>query len=102
MDIRHAVGVKEGIDAETLAAVRCWRASARFTARERAAMDLCEALVRDDQDVSDACFARVREHFSEADTVELVFVIGYQIFASKFAKAFQLAPQGFAPEAASR
>jgi len=28
--------------------------------------------------------------------VELVFVIGYQIFASKFAKAFQLAPQGFA------
>ena len=97
MDIRHAVGVKEEIDAETLAAVACWRASDRFSARERAAMELCEALVRDDVEVSDACFARVREHFSEADTVELVFVIGYQIFASKFAKAFDLAPQGFSP-----
>ena len=95
MDIRHAVGVKEEIDAETLAAVACWRASDRFSARERAAMDLCEALVRDDAEVSDTCFARVREHFSEADTVELVFVVGYQIFASKFAKAFDLAPQGF-------
>jgi alkylhydroperoxidase family enzyme len=95
MDIRHAVGVKEKIDADTLAAVACWQASDRFSARERAAMELCEALVRDDADVSDACFARVREHFSEADTVELVFVIGYQIFASKFAKAFDLAPQGF-------
>jgi alkylhydroperoxidase family enzyme len=100
MDIRHAVGVKEKIDAETLAAVACWRASDRFSARERAAMELCEALVRDEAEVSDACFARVRdarvrEHFSEADTVELVFVIGYQIFASKFAKAFRLAPQGF-------
>jgi len=102
MDIRHAVGVKEHIDAETLAAVACWRTSDRFSARERAAMELCEALVRDDCDVSDACFARVREHFSEADTVELVFVIGYQIFASKFAKAFRLAPQGFTAEPATR
>ena len=102
MDIRHAVGVKEHIDAETLGAVACWRASDRFSARERAAMELCEALVRDDSDVSDACFARVREHFLEADTVELVFVIGYQIFASKFAKAFRLAPQGFAAEPATR
>jgi hypothetical protein len=32
--------------------------------------------------------------------VELVFVIGYQIFASKFAKTFRLTPQGFATMAA--
>jgi alkylhydroperoxidase family enzyme len=95
MDIRHAVGVKEGIDAETLTAVPRWRASDRFSARERAAMSLCEAMVRDDSEVSDECFAGVREHFSEADVVELVFVIGYQIFASKFAKVFRLEPQGF-------
>ena len=87
--------MKAGIDARTLAEVARWRESDRFTARERAAMELCEALVQDDAAVSDACFARVREHFPEADTVELVFVIGYQIFASTFAKAFQLAPQGF-------
>jgi len=96
MDIRHAVGVKEKIDEATLAALPDWRASDRFTAREKAALDLTEQVVADDQDVSDACFAGVREHFSEADVLELVFVIGYQVFASKFAKALRIAPQGFA------
>jgi alkylhydroperoxidase family enzyme len=95
MDIRHAVGVKEGLDETTLAALADWRHSDRFTAREKVALELCEEIVRDDRDVSDACFARVREHFSEADVVGLVFVIGYQVFASKFAKAFRLPPQGF-------
>jgi len=95
MDIRHAVGVKEGLDEATLAALPEWRGSDRFSAREKAALELSEEIVADDRDVSDACFARVREHFSEAEVLELVFVIGYQIFASKFAKAFRLAPQGF-------
>jgi alkylhydroperoxidase family enzyme len=95
MDIRHAVGVRTGIDEATLAALSSWRESAAFTARERAALAFCEEIVADDREVSDACFANVREHFSEADTVELALVIGYQVFASKFAKTFRLAPQGF-------
>jgi alkylhydroperoxidase family enzyme len=99
MDIRHAVGVKEGIDEATLTALPEWRASERFSPRERAALELSEEIVPDDHDVSDACFALVREHFSEAEILELVFVVGYQIFASKFAKAFRLAPQGFAANA---
>jgi alkylhydroperoxidase family enzyme len=99
MDIRHAVGVKVGVDEATLAALAAWRASEYFTAREQAALELSEEMVADDRDVSDACFARVREHFTEAEVLELVFVIGYQIFASKFAKAFRLAPQGFAASA---
>ena len=99
MDIRHAVGVNEDIDEVTLTALPDWRASDRFTERERVALELTEEIIDDGREVSDACFARVREHFSEADVVELVFVIGYQVFASKFAKAFRLAPQGFAAEA---
>jgi len=100
MDIRHAVGVTEHIDEQTLAALADWRASERFTARERAALELTEEIVSDERDVSDDCFARVRAHFTEADVMELVFVIGYQIFASKFAKTFRLVPQGFAGMAA--
>ena len=99
MDIRHAVGVKENIDEATLAALRDWPASDHFSGREKAALELTEEIVGDDREVSDACFARVREYFSEADVLELVFVIGYQVFASKFAKAFRLAPQGFAARA---
>jgi alkylhydroperoxidase family enzyme len=45
--------------------------------------------------VSEECLARVREHFTKEEIVELTFIIGYQTFASKFAKAMRLKPQGF-------
>jgi alkylhydroperoxidase family enzyme len=95
MDIRHAVGVKTGVPAEALADLGRYRESHRFTDRERAALEFCERITRDDLDVSDGCRARLREHFSDAEVVELTFIVGYQTFASKFAKAFGLAPQGF-------
>jgi alkylhydroperoxidase family enzyme len=97
MDIRHAVGVKVGISEATLAALDEYRTSPAFTERERVALEFCEQVTRDDLAVSDPCFARLREHFSEAEVLDVVAVVGYQIFASKFAKAFALAPQGFAP-----
>lgn len=97
MDIRHAVGVKVGIPAEKLADVTSYGSSPHFTEGEKAALELSEHITRDDQVVSDECFSRVRQHFSDPEIVELVFIIGYQTFASKFAKAFQLPPQGFSP-----
>ena len=45
--------------------------------------------------MSEECTARLREHFTEGEIVELTFIVGYQTFASKFAKAFRVAPQGF-------
>ena len=98
MDIRHAVGVKVGIPKETLAALGAYRDSPCFTAREKAALEFPEQITLDDQEVSDACVVRLHEHFSEPEIVELTFVVGYQTFASKFAKAFQLAPQGFSQQ----
>lgn len=78
-----------------LAALASWAESDAFDDRERAALEFAERLVRDDLEVSDDCYARLTEHFSEPDIVEIVFVVGYQLFASRFAKAFALAPQGF-------
>ncbi len=96
MDIRHAVGVKVGISDAKLGSLADYQTSPEFSARERVALEYAERIIRDDQEVSDACFARLREHFSEADVVELTFIVGYQTFASKFAKALQLPPQGLA------
>jgi len=96
MDIRHAVGVRKGVSAERLADIATYRESPRYSERERVALEFCERIIRDDLDVSDECLARLREHFTEAEVVELTFIIGYQTFASKFAKAMRLEPQGFA------
>jgi alkylhydroperoxidase family enzyme len=99
MDIRRAVGAKQEIPLEKLDVLSEYSTSERFTTRERAALAYSEAIVREDREVTDACVARLREHFSEAEVVELTFIVGYQTFASKFAKAFRLSPQGFAAQA---
>lgn len=95
MDIRHAVGVKMGVPPEKLADILAYRESPRFSARERAALYFCERIIRDDLDMSEECLTQLRAHFTEAEIVELTFIIGFQTFASKFAKAWRLAPQGF-------
>jgi alkylhydroperoxidase family enzyme len=96
MDIRHAVGVRVGIPEAKLAALEHYQDRPEFSPREMAALEYAEQIVREDREVSDACFERLRAHFSEPEIVELTFIVGYQTFASKFAKAFQLPSQGFA------
>lgn len=88
-----------GLPESKLAALARYRESAEFAPREVAALEFAEQVVRNDQEVSEACWARLREHFSEAEAVELMFIVGYQTFASKFAKAFALVPQGLAQRA---
>jgi alkylhydroperoxidase family enzyme len=95
MDIRRAVGVKMGVPPDKLADLPRYRECGRFSERERSALDFCERITRDDLEVSEECFVRLQKHFGPAEIVELTFIIGYQAFASKFAKAFSLAPQGF-------
>ena len=99
MDIRHAVGVTAGVPAEMLAAIQSFRGNDLFSAREQAALEFGERTARDDLEMTDGCLARVREHFTEDEVVELAFIGGFQTFASKFAKAFRLSPQGFAAQA---
>ena len=96
MDVRRAVGVTTGVPREKLDDLLRYRQSDRFTPREQAALEYAERITRDDQEVSDGFLARLREHFSEAEVVELTFIVGFQTFVSKFAKAFRLVPQGFA------
>jgi len=95
MDIRHAVGEKKGVAPAKLAEVLTYRESSHFTERERAALQFCEQITRDDLAMTDECLARLREHFTEPEIVELTFIIGFQTFASKFSKAWRVAPQGF-------
>lgn len=95
MDIRRAVGVNTGIAPEKLADLPAYRESARYTERERAALAFCERVTRDDLEVTEDCLIHLREHFTEPEIVELTFTIGFQTFASKFSKAWRVAPQGF-------
>ena len=66
-----------------------------FADDERAALEYAEAMTITGQKVSDALFARLRSHFSEAQIVELTAAVALENFRSKFNVALGIEAQGF-------
>jgi alkylhydroperoxidase family enzyme len=90
--------VREGEEGEAkLTAVANWRDSALFSAPERVALEYAERMTVTGQRVDDALFARLREHYGEAQIVELTAAVALENFRSKFNPALAIAAQGFCP-----
>jgi alkylhydroperoxidase family enzyme len=81
--------------AEKLAAVMTWRDSSLFSEAERAALEYAERVTYTDQKVDDALFARLKQHYSEAQIVELTAAIALENFRSKFNPTLGVESQGF-------
>ena len=80
---------------EKLLAVTRWRDSDLFSEAERVALENAERITFTDQQVDDALFARLRQHYDEAQLVELTAAIAFENFRSKFNPALGVAGQGF-------
>lgn len=95
MDINSArVAETEG-GLEKLAEVAVWRDSKLFSEAERVALEYAERITYTDQKVDDALFARVKEHFTEGQIVELTAAIAMENFRSKFNPPLGIEAQGF-------
>ena len=67
---------KQGETELRLYLLNAWRETSLYTAEERAALALAEAVTRiGDSGVNDALYESVREHFSEKQFVDLIFII---------------------------
>ncbi|MEC4722076.1 carboxymuconolactone decarboxylase family protein [Noviherbaspirillum sp. CPCC 100848] len=87
--------IRQGADARHLNTVAAWRESPFFTERERAALRWVEIVnAQPHADASDDEFARVREHFSETEVVEL----GYAVAAIKAWNMLNLSLRNPVPE----
>ena len=84
---------KDG-DAKLLA-VNTWRDSTLFSEAERVALEYAERMTITGQKVDDALFARLKEHYSEAQIVELTAAVALENFRSKFNPALGVEAQGF-------
>ena len=80
---------------EKLADVARWRDSARFSEAERVALEYAERMTITGQSVDDALFARLREHYTDAQIVELTAAIALENFRSKFNPTLRIEAQGF-------
>jgi alkylhydroperoxidase family enzyme len=80
-------------DAELLALPR-YRDSDLFTEREKLALDYAVGVMRTPVDVGDELFARLREHFSEPQLVELTALLTV-VNLDRFNAAFGIGSAGF-------
>ena len=88
--------MRDGDDGDArLAEVARWRESAQFSGSERTALEYAERMSITGQPVDDALFARLKEHFTESQIVELTAAIALENFRSKFNPALGVEAQGF-------
>jgi alkylhydroperoxidase family enzyme len=80
-----------------LLAVTRWRDSDLFSEAERIALEYAERITFTDQQVDDALFARLRQHYDDAQLVELTAAIAFENFRSKFNPSLGVEAQGFCP-----
>lgn len=78
-----------------LAEVATWRGSALFSDAERVALEYAERITNTDQQVDDELFTRLKQHYNEAQIVELTAAVALENFRSKFNPALKIDAQGF-------
>jgi AhpD family alkylhydroperoxidase len=96
IDYGSALLQRHGVDEETIRELPRWRESTAFAPLERLVIEYAEELTRTPAEASDELFARLREHFDDAQLVELTTAITYEGHRSRFYRAFNVGSQGFA------
>lgn len=82
----HTAGgsLRAGIDEQKLDAMWEYRTSALFSERERVALDFALAAASQPNDVSDALFAKMKQHWSENEIVEITAVVALFGFYNRY------------------
>jgi AhpD family alkylhydroperoxidase len=100
IDIGSAVVAKHGVPAEQVRDLARHAESDAFSDLERLVLDYAVGMTSTPIDVPAELFARLREHFDDAQIVELTSAIALENFRARFNWALEIAPQGFATNCA--
>ncbi|MHB1568394.1 MAG: carboxymuconolactone decarboxylase family protein [Solirubrobacteraceae bacterium] len=94
VDLGSQICRNSGFSDDELLALPRYRMSDLFTEREKAALDYTVAVMRTPVQVTDELFARVQEHFSEKQIVELTALLTL-VNLNRFNAAFGIGSAGF-------
>ena len=97
IDIGAMLSYRHGVSEEEMRA-RAEGTMEPFSDLERLVIEYAEGMTRTPVEVSDELFARLREHFSEKQLVELTAAIAIENYRARFNWAFGIKPQGFTRE----
>jgi alkylhydroperoxidase family enzyme len=95
MDTNAVGSSAAGASAEKIAQVERFETSQLFSPAERAALRVAEAMTRTPADVSDDVFGQARQHFSEAQLVELAATAAMENYRARFNRVFGVESQHF-------
>jgi alkylhydroperoxidase family enzyme len=94
IDLGSQICRNSGLSDDELLALPRYRDSALFTEREKLALDYTVGVMRTPVDVSDELFARLKEHFSDEQLVELTALLTV-VNLDRFNAAFGIGSAGF-------
>jgi alkylhydroperoxidase family enzyme len=94
VDLGSQICRNSGFSDQELLALPRYRESDLFTEREQLALDYAVGVMRTPVDVSDELFARVREHFTEVQLVEMTALLTV-VNLDRFNAAFGIGSAGF-------
>ena len=86
----------KGVRAEQITALPDYLESAEFDAVERAVLAYADAMTTTPTSVDDRLFARLRQHFDEAQLVELTAAIAWENYRARFNRALGVESDHFA------
>ena len=94
VDLGSQICRNSGFTDDELLALACYRQSDLFTEREKLALDYTVAVMRTPVEVNDELFARMREHFSDEQLVEMTALLTL-VNLDRFNAAFGIRSAGF-------
>jgi alkylhydroperoxidase family enzyme len=94
VDLGSQVCRNSGFSDEELLALPRYQSSDRFTDREKAALDYAVAVMRTPVEVTDDLFAKLQEHFTTEQIVELTALLTL-VNLDRFNAAFAIGSAGF-------
>jgi 4-carboxymuconolactone decarboxylase len=95
IDLGSQIARRSGLSDQHLLALPSYRTSTLFTDLEKVVLDYAVAMSRTPVEVSDALFAELREHFDDAQLVELTHVIALENMRGRFNLALGIGAAGF-------
>jgi AhpD family alkylhydroperoxidase len=94
VDLGSQICRNSGLSDQELLALPAYRSSNLFTDREKIALDYTVAVMRTPVEMTDELFARMREHFSEKQMVEITALLTL-VNTDRFNAAFGIGSAGF-------
>jgi alkylhydroperoxidase family enzyme len=84
-----------GVSEQQLMELSRYQSSTAFDETERAAIDLAVAMAKTPTEIPSELTSRLRQHFDEAQLVELAATIAWENYLARFNRVFGVRSSGF-------